>query len=69
MLEDIAETMEPVIADAGCALELGRLEPVRVRGDADLFNQMIVNLLENVVTHTPPGRAQRCRWNRPANPP
>lgn len=55
MLEDIAETMEPVIADAGCALELGRLEPVRVRGDADLFNQMIVNLLENVVTHTPAG--------------
>ena len=55
MLEDIAETMEPVIADAGCALELGRLEPVRVRGDADLFNQMIVNLLENVATHTPAG--------------
>lgn len=55
MLEDIADTMEPVIADAGCTLELGHLEPVMVRGDADLINQMIVNLLENVATHTPTG--------------
>ncbi|KAJ8138278.1 hypothetical protein OY671_008509, partial [Metschnikowia pulcherrima] len=55
MSEDIAETMEPVIADAGCASDLGRLEPVRVRGDADSVNQMIVNSSENVVTHTPAG--------------
>lgn len=55
MLEDIAETMEPVIADAGGCLDIQRLDPVWVRGDADLFNQLIVNLLENVATHTPAG--------------
>lgn len=55
LIEDIVETMEPVIADHGSRLELGRLDDVTISGDPDLINQLLINLLENVATHTPPG--------------
>jgi signal transduction histidine kinase len=55
LVEDVAETMEPVIADAGCALVTGPLASVVIKGDTGLLNQLLVNLLENVATHTPSG--------------
>ncbi len=55
LIEDVAETMEPVIADAGSELVAEPLDAVAIRGDASLLNQMLVNLLENVATHTPAG--------------
>ena len=55
IVEDVAETMEPVIFDHGGALKLDRLDDAVIAGDADLINQLLVNLLENVATHTPAG--------------
>lgn len=53
IIEDVAETMEPVIADAGSSLEIGALFPATVRGDVGLVHQLLVNLLDNVALHTP----------------
>lgn len=55
LVEDVAETMEPVIADHGSTLVTGRIGKARIRGDAGLINQLLINLLENVATHTPAG--------------
>ena len=55
LIEDVVETMEPVIADHGSSLVAGRIDHAVIRGDAGLINQLLVNLLENVVTHTPAG--------------
>ncbi|MBN9145347.1 MULTISPECIES: sensor histidine kinase [unclassified Novosphingobium] len=57
IIEDVAETMEPVIADAGSRLEIGALFPATIRGDVGLVHQLLVNLLDNVALHTP---AQTC---------
>jgi signal transduction histidine kinase len=55
LVEDVAETMEPVLIDHGGALRIGRLDDVAIVGDADLINQLLINLLENVAIHAPPG--------------
>ncbi|UAK23205.1 sensor histidine kinase [Sphingomonas nostoxanthinifaciens] len=55
LIEDIADTMEPVISDHGGTLRVRRLDDVSITGDPDLINQLLINLLENVATHTPPG--------------
>ncbi|MGQ7409863.1 amino acid--tRNA ligase-related protein, partial [Streptococcus suis] len=62
--EEVWETMEPVIADHGGRLTIGQLDAVRVRGDADLINQMLVNLLENVAMHAPAGTNARLSATR-----
>jgi signal transduction histidine kinase len=59
LVEDIAETMEPVIADAGGTLVTGPIEPATIRGDPGLITQLLVNLLQNVATHTPAGTCAR----------
>lgn len=55
LVEDAAETMEPVIVDHGGTLRIERLDNSTVTGDPDLICQLLINLLENVVTHTPAG--------------
>lgn len=55
LIEDVGETMEPVIADHGGRLCIDAACPVSVAGDRNLLSQLLVNLLENVVRHTPPG--------------
>lgn len=55
LVEDVAETMEPVIVDHGGSLTVDRLDDVAISGDPDLINQLLVNLLENIATHTPAG--------------
>jgi signal transduction histidine kinase len=55
LVEDVAETMEPVIADHGGRLRVDRLDDAVVIGDPDLIGQLLINLLENVATHTPAG--------------
>ncbi|WP_068079965.1 sensor histidine kinase [Novosphingobium rosa] len=52
---DVAETMEPVIADAGSQLALAPLPPATVLADAGLVQQLLVNLLDNIALHTPAG--------------
>lgn len=55
LVDDIAETMEPVLIDHGGTLAIGRLDDIAIIGDADLINQLLINLLENVAIHTPFG--------------
>jgi signal transduction histidine kinase len=55
IIEDAAETMEPVIGDRGGALVVDRVHDTDIIGDADLINQLLINLLENVANHTPAG--------------
>lgn len=55
MIADVAETMEPVIADAGSRLALSPLPPATVLADAGLVQQLLVNLLDNIALHTPAG--------------
>ena len=51
----IAEIFEPVAEDQGKTLRT-RAEPgIAVRGDRDLLTQMVVNLIENAIRHTPDG--------------
>ena len=64
LIEDVADTMEPVLADHGGRLDVGRLDDVTVTGDADLLNQLLINLLENVATHTPAGTSARLSLER-----
>jgi signal transduction histidine kinase len=55
LLEDVANTMEPVLAEADCSLKIGPFAPAIVVGDRSLLQQLFVNLLENVALHTSPG--------------
>jgi signal transduction histidine kinase len=59
LLEDVADTMEPVLMEAGCALTIGPFAPTIVIGDLRLLEQLFVNLLENVALHTGPGTRAR----------
>ena len=67
LIEDVADTMDPVIADRGGTLEVGRLDDVATTGDSDLINQLLINLLENVATHTPVGTRARLSLERDAD--
>jgi signal transduction histidine kinase len=67
LIEDVADTMDPVIADRGGTLEVGRLDDVSITGDSDLINQLLINLLENVATHTPAGTRARLSLERDAD--
>jgi signal transduction histidine kinase len=64
LIEDVADTMDPVIADHGGRLEVGRLDNVSILGDPDLINQLLINLLENVAAHTPAGTSARLSLER-----
>ena len=49
------EDFAPAAEDAGKALALGSIAAVRIEGDPDLITQMLVNLIENALNHTPAG--------------
>lgn len=59
LVRDAAETVEPVLTDAGQSLTLGPLEAPSLIADPDLMSQLIVNLLENIVRHAPAGSTAR----------
>jgi signal transduction histidine kinase len=55
VFEAMAETYRPVAEDLGQQLS-ARIEPGRrLRGDRVLLTQMLANLIENALHHTPPG--------------
>lgn len=67
LFESIAETYAPVAEDAGHALS-AEIEPgLRMRGDRDLLTQMLANLLDNAIQHTPPGTRIRLTLARTAS--
>ncbi|MBW8268551.1 sensor histidine kinase [Caldovatus aquaticus] len=63
-----AQALAPAAAAAGRSITLGgEPGPVWVRGDPDALGRAVRNLLENALTHTPPGTAVELRLR--ASPP
>ncbi|MEZ5714244.1 MAG: HAMP domain-containing sensor histidine kinase [Paracoccaceae bacterium] len=58
LLDELFETYEPVAEDAGQTLRLALpARPLALRGDRDMIAQMVVNLLQNALTHAGTGAA------------
>ncbi|WP_260597310.1 sensor histidine kinase [Sphingomonas endolithica] len=54
---DIAAAYEPSIAEQGRVFDVAVGSGMVIAGDRQLLNQMLANLLENCLIHTPPGTA------------
>lgn len=52
---EVAESLELMVEHGGRTLRRGTLAPLPIDGDARLLTQLLVNLIENGVNHTPPG--------------
>jgi signal transduction histidine kinase len=55
LAREVGQTLEAVADDMGQELVIGVDGPVPTRGDINLLRQMIVNLIENAIRHTPSG--------------
>lgn len=55
LLEEVAESMEPLLEDAGLTMARGDAHRATAYADRDLLNQLLVNLVENSVRHAGPG--------------
>ena len=53
LVAECVEALDAVLDDSGHPIAELNLEPVIVHGDAQLLSQMIVNLVENAIRHTP----------------
>ncbi len=51
----VAEAFAPSAEEAGRPLSLDAPEPVPAQGDRELLTQMLANLVDNALRHTPPG--------------
>jgi signal transduction histidine kinase len=51
----VVEDFAPAAEDAGQSLVLSSVGQVSIEGDPDLLTQMMVNLIENALRHTPRG--------------
>lgn len=51
----VAEAYGPSVEDSGRRIETAIAPGVQVRGDRELLTQMLANLVENAIRHTPPG--------------
>jgi signal transduction histidine kinase len=61
VVEDVIETMEPVLADDGRLLVAELERTPAIAADPRMITQLLVNLLENVAHHTPCGTTVRVR--------
>ncbi|WP_176595072.1 MULTISPECIES: sensor histidine kinase [Sphingobium] len=57
LVEETIEALEPVIEESGHRIAALALEALTVNGDRQLLVQMVVNLVENILRHTPAGTA------------
>jgi signal transduction histidine kinase len=55
LVRECADTLAAVVDESGHEITALLLAPVVVDGDEQLLSQMIINLIENVVRHTPSG--------------
>lgn len=55
LLKSLGETYEPVAEDAGHAFDVRVEDGVSMTGDRHLVAQLVTNLLENALRHTPEG--------------
>jgi signal transduction histidine kinase len=62
----VVEAFAPSAEEQGRTIVNIAEEPVRVAGDRELLTQMLVNLVENALRHTPPGAAIAVRTSREA---
>lgn len=59
LFETIGETYAPVAEDRGQTLVTSITPGITIRGDRELLTQMLANLVENAIHHTPPQSAIR----------
>ena len=64
---DLAESFIPVAEDLGRRLSAEIAPGIEVVGDPELLAQMIVNIIENGLRHTPPGASVRVELIRRAD--
>ncbi len=55
LLKRLREVYGAVAEDAGHRLTVAETAPLTILGDAELLFQMLANLVENAIVHTPPG--------------
>lgn len=55
LLRELCQIYEPVATDGGRQLEWAVAEDLLIVGDRALLQQLFTNLIENALTHTPPG--------------
>lgn len=55
LVRNVVETYSDVAEDNHQSLIVGRIDDVLAQGDKELFTQMLVNLIENAITHCPQG--------------
>lgn len=55
LLCELCQIYEPVATDGGRRLEWSIADGVEIMGDRALLQQLFTNLIENALTHTPPG--------------
>jgi signal transduction histidine kinase len=60
----VAEAFTPSAEEAGYSLVADAARGVAVHGDQELLTQMLVNLVENALRHTPPGTRVRLTLRR-----
>ena len=53
LVHEVGETLAPVAEDAGDTLSVQTTGPAVLSGDVHLLRQMVVNLVENAIRHTP----------------
>jgi two-component system, OmpR family, sensor kinase len=59
LLEEVARAARLLAAEKNVALEITNGAEAGFHGDEDLLRQMILNLVDNAIKHTPPGGAVR----------
>lgn len=64
---EIVAMMDDVAADEDHLLLAERVDAVDIRGDRQLLSQMLINLIENGLRHTPPGSCLRLSLIRRAD--
>lgn len=64
LVRGVAETFAPVAEDSGHRLSVALAGGVAIQGDRELLVQMLVNLIENALRHTPGGSEIRIALTR-----
>jgi heavy metal sensor kinase len=64
MIEETARTASVLASSKQVAIDIVNSSEAFFYGDEDLLRQMVLNLLDNAIKHTPPSGAVRLRVNR-----